>query len=116
MRLSVTLLLLAILPAILIGCTTSPGQNKAGFLSKEQVLKLNPDADIVEFEDRVYQAGIDWVEEEALSKGEQLGEIREGMANKLPAGAIIIAPNERRDILIVEYDGKEKRYLLQVGE
>jgi len=45
----------------LIGCTGSPGQNYGGTLSKKQVLKLDPDADIFEFENQVYKAGVDWI-------------------------------------------------------
>jgi len=116
MRLLFTVLIIFLIPCILIGCSGSPVLNKGGVLSKEQVLKLNPNADIFEFDGRVYKTGIDWVEEEKLIKDEQIGEIYEGMANKLPVGAKIFTLKERRDILIVEYDGKEKRYLLQVGE
>lgn len=116
MRLLSTVLILFLIPSILIGCTGSPGQNEGGVLSKEQVLKLNPDADIFEFDGKVYSTGVDWIEEEELIKDEQIGEISEGMVNKLPVGAKIFSPKERRDILIVEYDGKEKRYLLQLGE
>ncbi|MGE7840508.1 hypothetical protein ACQKNX_06920 [Lysinibacillus sp. NPDC093712] len=116
MRLLSTVLMIFLIPFILISCLGSPGQNEWGVLSKEQVLKLNPDADIFEFDGRVYKTGINWIEEEELIKDEQIGEISEGMANKLPVGAKIFSSKERRDILIVEYDGKEKRYLLQVGE
>lgn len=112
---SVTLMLLFI-PLILMACTGSPGQNEGGYLSKKQVLKLSPDADIFEYNGKVYKTGVDWIEEEELTKGEQKGKISKGMANKLPIGAKIFAPKEREDILIVEYNEKEKRYLLQVGE
>ncbi|KAB8126010.1 hypothetical protein F9U64_20985 [Gracilibacillus oryzae] len=109
-------LIILFLPAILIGCISSPGQNEGGLLTKEQVLKLSPVADMFEWDGKVYKSGIDWIEEEDLTKEKQLGEIGEGMATKLPVGAKIFAPEERRDILIVEHDGKEKRYLLQTGE
>ena len=102
--------------SVLAGCTTSPGQNLGGALTKKQVFKLDPDADIFEFEGEVYRTGTDWIEEEELTKGEQIGEITEGMANKLPVGAKIFAPKERRDILIVDNNGKEIRYLVQLGE
>ena len=57
-----------------------------------------------------------WIEEEKLTKGDVIGEITEGMSNHLPIGAKIISTLERGDILIVEYDEIENRYLLQVGE
>ncbi len=94
----------------------SPGEGMGGTLNKEQVLKENPDADLFEFKGSVYKTGVDWIEEKDLTKGEQIGVISEGMATKLPKGAQIYAPKERRDILIVSYDGKEKRYLLMLGE
>ena len=100
----------------MIGCVGRPGLNEGGVLSKEQVLKQNPDADIFEFDGKVYKTGVDWIEKEELIKDDQIGEISEGMANKLPVGAKIFSTKERRDILLVEYDGNEKRYLLQVGE
>ncbi|MGD7044590.1 hypothetical protein [Jeotgalibacillus proteolyticus] len=109
-------LILLFIPTILIGCGSSPGQGEGGYLSKEQVLKLYPYADIFEYNGQVYKTGVDWIEDENLIKEEQIGEISEGMANKLPVGAKIFAPKERRDILIVEYNGEEKRYLVQLGE
>lgn len=34
----------------------------------------------------------------------------------LPVGAETFVPNERKDILIVAQNGKEKRYLVQLSE
>lgn len=116
MRLFSTVLILFLILSMLNGCTGSPGQHLGGALSKEQVLKLNPDADIFELNGKVYKTNVDWIEEEELTKEKQIGEITEGMANKLPIGAKIFTTKERKDIFIVEYDGKEKRYLLQLGE
>lgn len=116
LRIVSIIFILLLIPSILASCQTSPGQNYGGFLSKKQVLKLDPDADIFEFEDAVYKTGVTWIEEEELTKEKQIGEITEGMANELPIGAKIYAPKERKDILIVEYDGNEKRYLVQIGE
>lgn len=99
-----------------ISPSQSPGEGMGGVLSKEQVLKETPDADLFEFEGKVYKAGVDWIDERDLTKGEQIGVISEDMATKLPKGAQIYAPKERRDILIFSYDGKEKRYLLMLGE
>lgn len=113
---SISIFVLLLIPLILASCQTSPGKNYEGVLSKKQVLKLDPDADIFEFEDAVYKTGVSWIEEEELTKEKRIGEITEGMANKLPSRAKIYAPKERKDILIVEYDGKERRYLLQLGE
>ncbi|MFD1927241.1 hypothetical protein ACFSFY_04090 [Sporosarcina siberiensis] len=116
MRVLSVLLTIFLIPLILIGCTVSPGQNTGGFLSKKQVLKLDSNADILEYDGMVYKAGIDWVEQEKLTKGEQVGKVSEGMANNLSIDAKIYVSKERGDILIVKDDGEEKMYLLQVGE
>ncbi|WP_236687166.1 hypothetical protein [Ornithinibacillus californiensis] len=96
------------------GC--SPGHGEGGALSKKQVLKLYPDADLFEFDGYVYKTGVDWIEDEELTKDEQIGVISEGMANKLPVGSKIFSVKEKKPILIVEYNGLEKRYLIQLGE
>lgn len=53
-----------------------------------------------------------------MAKNQQIGDISEGIANTLPIGAEIYTAIEYpdKDILIVEYDGKEKNYLFQAGE
>ncbi|KAB2334403.1 hypothetical protein F7731_14365 [Cytobacillus depressus] len=58
--------------SLLIGCSGIPGQNEEGYLSKKQVIKLGPDADIFEFDSKVYKTGVDWIEEEELTKDEQI--------------------------------------------
>lgn len=78
-------------------------------------------ADIFQWDGRVYKAGIDWVDKLKLSKKDLLGEIssnsqktfKDGIANKLPVGAKIYSAKERNDILIIEFDGKTKYYLVQ---
>ena len=59
----------------LFGC--SENQVDGGVLSKEQVLKAEKNADIFEFEERIYKHGIDWVNKEKLTKSEELGSIKE---------------------------------------
>ncbi|MCX2839848.1 hypothetical protein OQ279_17115 [Salinimicrobium sp. MT39] len=89
-----------ILMFLLIGCNGIQ-ENETGYLTKEQVLKENPKADYFELNDKVYVTGIDWIEGVKLTKGEVIGEIKDGMASELSVGTQIIAPRERRDILIV---------------
>lgn len=101
---------------LIAGCTGIPGVETPGYLTKEQVLEENPEADFFELNDKIYVRQTGWIEEIALTKDEIIGEIEEGMASELPLGTIIIAPKERRDILIVENNGIEIRYLLQMGE
>ncbi|WP_277678060.1 hypothetical protein [Gracilibacillus dipsosauri] len=116
MRLLLTFLLLFMVPITLLGCIQSPGEKEGGILSKEQVLKRDPEADLFEFNGKVYRTGIGWIEKKELTKGERVGEISKWSATKLPVGATIYTTEERGDILIVEYDGMENRYLLQIGE
>lgn len=45
----------------------------------EEVLTLDPEADIFQLDGVIYKTGIDWVEELTLTKGEQVGEIKKEM-------------------------------------
>lgn len=90
----------------------------------EEVLRLDPNADFFQWEGLIYQTNIDWVNEIELTKYESVGEIeemydknnyfRDGMANKLPIGTKIFSTKERKDILLVEDEGKTKKYLALV--
>ncbi|KHE73243.1 hypothetical protein LD39_00295 [Halobacillus sp. BBL2006] len=101
---------------LVIGCSASPGEGEGGLLSKKQVLKENPNADLFVFEGKVYKNGVDWIEEQDLTKDAQIGEIKKGMATELPIGAKIFQTREKKGILIVQYRNTEKRYLLRMGE
>lgn len=116
MRRCTIILLLLISASALIACTASPGKQEGGYLTKKQVLKQDPKADLLEFDGKVYKANIDWTEIEKLTKGDQLAEVTGSMATHTPEGAEIFSANERGDVLIVEYMQVEKRYLLQMGE
>ena len=94
-------------------------------IDAEEVLTLNPDADIFQYDGVIYSTNIDWVEELSLTKDVQIGEIKtkndsntdfkDEMANKLPVGAKIFSTKERGDILIVELGGEVLKYLA-IGE
>ncbi|MCM3732615.1 hypothetical protein M3196_13160 [Fictibacillus nanhaiensis] len=89
----------------------------------EEVLTLDPDADIFMWTNVVYKTNIDWVEPLKLTKDKELGEInsvsskpdnyqyKNGMANKLPIGSKIYSVKERNDVLVVEVNGMVKKYL-----
>ncbi|KMY46587.1 hypothetical protein AC622_18020 [Bacillus sp. FJAT-27916] len=91
----------------------------------KEVLSLNENANILQWEGLIYETDIEWVNELELIKKESVGEITElftngdaklfkdGMANKLPIGAKIYSTNIN-GILIVEYNGEEKYYLALV--
>lgn len=105
--------LLSITILFCVGCSSEYN----GALSKEEVLEMNPNADIIVLEDdRVYKHGVDWIEEREFTKGEKIGTVNEGMATKTPVGATIYETNEPGGVLIVEYEETSKRYLLQLGE
>ncbi|MDI2586220.1 hypothetical protein OR571_03525 [Psychrobacillus sp. NEAU-3TGS] len=90
-------------------------------IDAEEVLTLDSDADIFQYDGVIYKTNIDWVEELSLTKDVQIGEIktkndankdfRDEMSNKLPVGAKIFSTKERGDILIVESEGEIKKYL-----
>ncbi|MCA0984215.1 hypothetical protein LCL89_09180 [Halobacillus yeomjeoni] len=110
-----TVMILTFLSFLLSGCY--PGAGEGGALSSERVLKGNSNADIIELEDgKVYKHGVDWIEERNYQKGKKIGEVQKGMATKASVGAGIFRTKEKSPILIVEHNGKAKRYLLQTGE
>lgn len=88
----------------------------------EEVLNLDPEADIFQFNGVIYQTRIDWVEELNLVKDEEIGEIKtknetntnfeDGMSNKLPVGAKIFSVKEKigGPILLVELEGEIYKY------
>ena len=90
-------------------------------IDAEEVLTLDPNADIFQYDGVIYKTNIDWVEELSLTKDVQIGEIKtrndtntdfkDETANKLPVGAKIFSAEERGDILIVELEGEILKYL-----
>ena len=59
------------------------------------MLKMNPDADLIELQDgKVYEHGVDWIEEKDYEKGEKIGEVKEGMATEVPIGTEIYKTKE----------------------
>lgn len=111
---------------IAVGCSDSSDQNKTevhtiGNPDAEEILTLDPEADIFQFEGIIYKTGIDWVEELTLTKDEQVGEIKsrndtdtnfeDEMSNKLPVGAKIYSTIEKEGpILLVESEGEILKY------
>ncbi|MCM3358244.1 hypothetical protein [Psychrobacillus sp. MER TA 171] len=87
----------------------------------EEVLTLDPEADIFQLDGVIYKTKIDWVEELTLTKGEQVGEIKirndsdtdfeDEMSNKLPVGSNIFSTIEKEGpILLVELEGELLKY------
>lgn len=108
------------------GCSNSLEKDKTevhttGNPDAEEILTLDPEADIFQFEGIIYKTGIDWVEELTLTKDEQVGEIKsrndrdtnfeDEMSNKLPVGAKIFSTIEKEGpILLVESEGEILKY------
>ena len=123
-RLFFALVVLILLTAV--GCSKSLDKGETevhttGNPDAEEILTLDPEADIFQFEGVIYKTGIDWVDELSLTKDKQVGEIKmrndrdtsfeDEMANKLPVGAKIFSTMEKEGpILLVESEGKVLKY------
>lgn len=111
---------------IFAGCSSNNDQTEVSIHETknpdaEEILTLDPHANIFQYEEVIYQTHIDWVDELSVTKAEQIGEINiqnetnttyvNNMANKLRVGTKIFSVKERSDILIVETDGEVLKYL-----
>lgn len=108
---------------ILISCTNQNVTiNESKPPDAKELLNLDSNADFFQWENRIYQTGIEWVDQLDIQMGEQIGEIKakstnpqkfsNGVATKLPIGSKIFSVKDRDDILIVKNDNNEKRYFL----
>ncbi|MGG3889643.1 hypothetical protein [Metabacillus fastidiosus] len=114
--------LILLISFTITGCTNGEETIKVSIdsIDAEEVLRLEPDADIFQYDGVIYKTNIDWVEELSLTKDVQMGEIKtkndantdftDEMSNKLPVGAKIFSAKERGDILIVESEGITLKY------
>jgi hypothetical protein len=115
--------LIALALFMVTGCNIQGGTTTVTIdrIDAKEVLTLDSDADIFQFNGVIYKTNIDWVEELSLTKDVQIGEIKtkndtntdfkDEMSNKLPIGAKIFSTKERGNILIVESEGEIKKYL-----
>ena len=99
-RLFYVLIVLAVFT--ITGCSNGGGTTKVTIdsIDAEEVLKLDADADIFQYDRVIYQTNINWVKELSLTKDVQIGEIKtrndantdfkDEMSNKLPVGAKIV--------------------------
>ena len=88
----------------------------------EEILGLDENANIFQWEGIIYQSNIDWVDELKPEKKEYIGEttylfttenavdFKNGMSTSLPIGTRIYSTNEA-NIFMVESRGEEKYYL-----
>ncbi|WP_282937534.1 hypothetical protein [Paenibacillus sp. RC67] len=124
MRFIVFILLLTCF--ITTGCTkeeilmTSEQTKTIGNPTAQEVLSMDPNANVFMCKDMIYNAGIPWVDELKLTKDIQLTEIthqsndgkafKNGTANKLTVGTKIFRVKERNDILIAETERGDIRF------
>lgn len=124
MRIVVFILLLMCL--LTTGCTkdeiliTSEQTKTIGNPTAQEVLRMDPNANVFMYKDTIYNAGIPWVDELKLTKDIQVTEIthqsnnskafKNGTANKLAVGTKIFRVKERNDILIVETERGDIRF------
>ncbi|MDQ0877671.1 hypothetical protein QFZ77_006330 [Paenibacillus sp. V4I3] len=124
MRIVVFILLLMCF--ITTGCTkdeiliTSEQTKTIGNPTAQEVLRMDPNANVFMCKDTIYNAGIPWVDELKLTKDIQVTEIthqsnngkafKNGTANKLAVGTKIFRVKERNDILIAETERGDIRF------
>ncbi|WP_052245762.1 hypothetical protein [Sporosarcina sp. ZBG7A] len=123
MRLLLDGIILSVL--VLTSCTSESGtitEPTSKPPDSDEVLRQEPDADILQWQGSVYQADVEWIQELELTKNELLGEIlynsqipedfQDGTATKLPIGSVIYSTNEGGMYVLVEVDGELRKYLL----
>ncbi|WP_144487270.1 hypothetical protein [Bacillus pumilus] len=108
-----TYLCIMLLAMCLYGC-----QSVQHFESKppsaEEVLALDEQADLFQWEETVYEANVDWTHQLTVTKDQQLGVIQKtadkhfnhGTATHLKKGTAIYSVKERKDLLIAELNGQ----------
>jgi len=88
----------------------------------QEVLSLDSNADIFQWNDIIYKTNIDWINELQFTENSKVGKIeanssnaaefKNGTANKLSVGTEIFTVKERNDVLMVKDDGEVKFYYL----
>jgi len=86
-----------------------------------EVLKEDSTADIFQLNDTIYKSNVEWAEKIKVTKNEKVGEIKRmnsdkddfdnGTATKLSKGTVIYSTKERKEILLVSFKGKFKKYV-----
>ncbi|MDQ0160447.1 hypothetical protein [Alkalibacillus salilacus] len=118
-----TLSVVLFLSIMMVACSNQTTENVIDNPTPEEILEENMDADILVVNGVVYKNAeeIEWVNEEELTIGEEVGEIKKQTnnidefedytANKLPVGTKVYEPEEKSNIYIVKTNDKEVRYL-----
>lgn len=119
---SIKILFLVFSIVYLSGCTDNAQTVISSPPSAKEILEMDKDADILQWEDSLYQTNIEWVNELELTNDKKLGEIKfttvkpsdfkNGSANILKIGTEVYSVKERNDIFIIKDQREIKRYLL----
>lgn len=110
---------------VLIGCADK-NKDIDVFITKnpdaQEVLSLDSNADIFQWNDIIYKTNIDWINELQFTENSKIGKIEanssngaeftNGTANKLSVGTEIFTVKERNDVLMVKDGGELKFYYL----
>lgn len=104
----------------LFACSEEKEVATIGNPTAEEILEMQEDADILQLNGDVYQTGMDWLDEEDVTKKEKVGQIEssstdgaffeDGTATHLPVETSIYSVNENESILLAEVDGEYIRY------
>jgi hypothetical protein len=102
---------------IISACTST---KTIGNPSAQDVLRMDPKANVFMYKDTIYNTGIPWVDELKITKDLQVTEIthrsnngkafKNGTANKLAVGTKIYRVKERNDILIADTEKGDIRF------
>lgn len=86
----------------------------------QEVLQIDSEADIFQWDGTIFKTNIDWVNELVLTEGELIGVIeynisnpvgfKDATANILPIGTEIYKVKERNDVLMAKNNGILKYY------
>lgn len=119
----ITILVLVCSIVYLSGCTDyAETENVSSPPNAKKILAMDKDADILQWNDAMYETGIEWVNELELIEDHKLGEItfhadkpsdfKNAAANNLSIGSELYSVKDRNDILIIKDNHEIKRYLL----
>ncbi|MFX4307021.1 hypothetical protein F8N00_16660 [Exiguobacterium sp. A1_3_1] len=107
---------------ILVACNNEEiMQSTSEKPTASEVLSEDAKADIFQFNDTIYKSDVAWVDKTEVTQNEKVGEIKRrssdkdafdnGTATKLSKGTVLYSTNERKEVLLVSFKGKLKKYI-----
>ncbi|MGX9808847.1 hypothetical protein ACV3PA_16610 (plasmid) [Exiguobacterium acetylicum] len=113
----------SILTVLMLGACSNEDdmQSTSKKPTASEVLGEDSTADIFQLNDTIYKSNVEWAEKTEVSKNKKVGEIKKmnsdkndfdnGTATKLSKGTVIYSTKERKEILLVSFKGKLKKYV-----